>query len=143
MINFLLETTSNPTLLLLRIVAGIIILPYGLKKMGWLKGPGNNSFAKMIEMNVPRFIAYLITVAQTLGAIALIVGFLGRIAAGGNFIIMFGAMFYHIKDGWSMNWYGEKKGEGIEYFVMLLAILLAIIIEGSGPFSIDLILLKI
>lgn len=111
--------------------------------MGWLKGPGNNSFAKMIEMNVPRFIAYLITVAQTLGAIALIVGFLGRIAAGGNFIIMFGAMFYHIKDGWSMNWYGEKKGEGIEYFVMLLAILLAIIIEGSGPFSIDLILLKI
>jgi putative oxidoreductase len=142
MINVLLETNSNPTLLLLRLVAGIILLPYGLKKLGWLKGPGNNSFAKMIEIKVPLFIAYLITVAQTLGAIALMVGFLGRIAAGGNFIIMLGAMFYHIKDGWSMNWYGEKKGEGIEYFVMLLAILLAIIIEGSGPFSIDFLLLK-
>lgn len=142
MIHVLLETSPDPILLLLRIVAGVILLPYGLKKMGWLKGPGANAFGKMREIGVPLILAWLITIAQTLGAIALISGFLVRIAAAGNFIIMFGAMFYHIKDGWSMNWYGEKKGEGIEYFVMLLAILLAIIIEGGGSFSIDLLLLK-
>jgi len=36
-----------------------------------------------------------------------------------------------------MNWFGKKKGEGIEYFVMLLAMLLVIIVKGSGLFSVD------
>jgi len=36
-----------------------------------------------------------------------------------------------------MNWVGKKKGEGIEYFVLLLSILMVIIIKGSGPLSID------
>jgi putative oxidoreductase len=39
-----------------------------------------------------------------------------------------------------MNWTGEKKGEGIEYFVMLLSILFVIIIKGSGAVSVDLLL---
>jgi putative oxidoreductase len=37
-----------------------------------------------------------------------------------------------------MNWYEEKKGEGIEYFVMILAILLVSIVRGSGSLPIDL-----
>jgi putative oxidoreductase len=37
-----------------------------------------------------------------------------------------------------MNWVGGKKGEGIEYFVMLLALLLIVIVRGSGAMSIDL-----
>ncbi|PRD47721.1 DoxX family protein [Sphingobacterium haloxyli] len=142
MINTLLETSPNWVLLLMRVLAGAVLLPYGLKKIGWLKGPRANAFGKMREMGVLPILAWLITIAQTLGAIAMISGFLVRVAAAGNFIIMFGAMFYHIKDGWSMNWYGEKKGEGIEYFVMLLAILWVIILEGGGTFSIDLLLLN-
>ncbi len=37
-----------------------------------------------------------------------------------------------------MNWLGEKKGEGIEYHVMLLSLLLIVIVRGSGAMSIDL-----
>ncbi|WP_414655345.1 hypothetical protein [Flavobacterium sp. UBA7680] len=65
-------------------------------------------------------------------------GCLGRIAAGVNFIIFTGALFFHASDGWAMNWSGNKKGEGIEYFVMLLSILLIIVINGSGALSLDL-----
>jgi putative oxidoreductase len=36
-----------------------------------------------------------------------------------------------------MNWLGKKKGEGIEYFIMLLSILIVITIKGSGALSID------
>jgi putative oxidoreductase len=46
-------------------------------------------------------------------------------------------MIFHAKDGWTMNWLGKKKGEGVEYFVMLLSILLVIVLRGSGPLSID------
>ena len=55
----------------------------------------------------------------------------------GNFIIFTGALINHAPDGWTMNWKGNKKGEGIEYFVMLLSLLLVVIIRGSGPISID------
>lgn len=41
-----------------------------------------------------------------------------------------------------MNRHREQKGEGIEYFVMLLAILLVIIVRGSGSLSIDLFMIK-
>jgi putative oxidoreductase len=37
-----------------------------------------------------------------------------------------------------MNWFGKKNGEGIEYHVMLLALLLIVILKGSGAMSIDL-----
>jgi len=91
----------------------------------------------MAKKSIPQGIAWLIIIGQSFGSIALIFGFLGRIAAIGNFIIFAGALFVHSPDGWAMNWGGKKKGEGIEYFVMLLSILLVIAIEGSGSFSID------
>jgi putative oxidoreductase len=87
---------------------------------------------------IPRSIAWLIIVGQSFGSIALIAGFLGRIAAAGLFIIFAGALIVHLPDGWRMNWFGEKRGEGIEYHVMLLAMLLIVIVRGSGAMSIDL-----
>jgi putative oxidoreductase len=45
--------------------------------------------------------------------------FLRRIAAGRLFIILTGALIVHLPDGWTLNWFGSKKGEGIEYFVWL------------------------
>ena len=78
-----------------------------------------------------------IIIGQSIGSIALLPGFLGRIAAGANIIIFAGALIVHAPDGWAMNWLGKKKGEGVEYFVMLLSILLVIFIKGSGPLSID------
>jgi len=48
----------------------------------------------------------------------------------------------HASDGWAMNWLGKKKGEGIEYFVMLLSILIVIFIKGNGALSIDLCLVS-
>jgi len=65
---------------------------------------------------------------------------MGRVAAGGLFIIMTGAMITHLPQGWFMNWFGKKDGEGIEYFIMLLTMLVVVVIRGSGAMSADLIL---
>ncbi|GAA0882811.1 DoxX family protein [Sphingobacterium siyangense subsp. cladoniae] len=132
----LIHTEPNISLLILRIVAGFIILPYGLKKIGWKNSPGK-SFEDTIGMGVSYIIVFLVTVAQTLGAISLLFGFLVRISAIGNFIVMSGALVVHFKDGWSMNWYGKKDGEGIEYFVLILCILFVLMLDGGGLFSLD------
>jgi putative oxidoreductase len=104
-------------------------------------GPGIDGTLKDLDSRrIPRSIAWLVIVGQSFGSVALVAGFLGRIAAGGLFIIFMGALIVHLPDGWAMNWFGEKKEEGIgiEYHVMLLSLLLIVIVRGSGAMSIDL-----
>lgn len=145
MIEKLLQTDTDYVCTFLRIVAGIIIFPYGMQKLlGWFGGVGiKGTLEQMTVRKIPKFIAWLVIIGQSLGSIALIFGFLGRIAAGGLFIVFTGALIAHLPDGWSMNWFGTKNGEGIEYHVLLLSLLLIIIVKGSGGMSIDSWLLRI
>jgi putative oxidoreductase len=64
--------------------------------------------------------------------------FFGRIAAGGLFIIFTGALIVHLPEGWTLNWFGSKKGEGIQYFLLLLSLLLVSVVKGSGALTMDL-----
>jgi putative oxidoreductase len=76
--------------------------------------------------------------AEFLGSIGLILGFLSRIAAFGiavNFVVA--VLLIHVHNGFFMNWSGQQKGEGFEFFILGLAIALAIMIRGSGAWSID------
>src|ERR1700674_5403567 len=140
-----LQTDSDYVYTFLRIIAGIIVFPYGMQKLfGWSGAPGfgapgiKASLEQITARNIPKFIAWLIIIGQSFGSIALMSGFLGRIAAGGLFIIFTGALIVHLPDGWTLNWFGTKKGEGIEYFVLLLSLLLVIVLKGSGALSVDL-----
>jgi putative oxidoreductase len=139
MIEKLLHTDPDYAWTFLRIIAGLIIFPYGMQKLfPWFGGWGIKKTLRQLTLKkIPTFIAWLIIIGQSFGSIALVAGFLGRIAAGGLFIIFTGALIVHLPDGWAMNWFGEKKGEGIEYFVMLLSLLLIVIVRGSGAMSID------
>jgi putative oxidoreductase len=112
---------------------------YGMQKLfGWFGAPGiKGSLEQLTARSIPKFIAWLIIIGQSFGSIALMSGFLGRIAAGGLFTIFTGALIVHLPDGWTLNWFGAKKGEGIEYFVLLLSLLLVIVLKGSGALSMD------
>ena len=143
MIDALLTTKNEYVYTFLRIIAGIIIFPYGMQKLfGWFDDFGGGvgykeSLASFAEKRIPKAIAWMVILGQSLGSILLIIGFAGRLAATANFIIYTGAIFHHASAGWTMNWNGIKKGEGIEYFIMLLSMLLIIILKGSGSMSID------
>jgi putative oxidoreductase len=67
-----------------------------------------------------------------------LLGFLGRIAAFGvavDFTVV--ALMVHIHNGFFMNWGGQQKGEGVEFFILAVGIAIAILIRGSGAWSID------
>lgn len=144
MIDEVIQTTNDYTLLFLRVVAGVIIFPYGMQKLlGWFDDLGggvgiHQSLLRIRQKGIPVFFGWLIIVGQSFGSIGLILGCMGKIAALGNFIIFTGALITHVPEGWTMNWLGRKKGEGIEYFVLLLSVLLIVIIRGSGAWSVDL-----
>jgi len=43
----------------------------------------------------------------------------------------------HWQNGFFMNWFGNQKGEGYEYHILVVAIALALMIKGGGKWSID------
>ena len=94
MIKTLLQTDSDYVYTFLRIIAGIIAFPDGMQKLfGCFSAPGiKGSLEQLTARNIPKFIAWLIIIGQSFGSIALMIGFLGRIAAGGLFIIFTGAL---------------------------------------------------
>ena len=49
---------------------------------------------------------------------------------------------FHLPNGFFMNWSGRQPGEGIEYHLLVLAIVIALLIKGSGALSRDRVLMR-
>ena len=144
LIKLILRTDVDYLFTALRLIAGIVIWPYGMQKLfGWFGGVGiKGTLEQMTVKRIPGFVAWLVIIGQSFGSMALVLGFFGRLAAAGLFIIFTGALVVHLPNGWTMNWFGEKKGEGNEYHILLLTLLFAVIVKGSGALSIDLWLIQ-
>jgi putative oxidoreductase len=92
---------------------------------------------------MPVILAFLIIMGESLGSLALVLGFFGRFMAFGIFMIMMGAIFMvHLSNGFFMNWFGSQKGEGIEYHLLAIGLTLIVMAKGSGKFSLDRVLHK-
>ncbi len=141
MFRKLMNTTDDPVITILRLVLGVVFFAHGTQKaLGWFGGygfSGTMGFFTQV-MHIPAPLAFLAICAEFLGGIGLILGLLGRVAAFGiacNMLVS--VAMVHWRFGFFANWSGNQKGEGIEYHLLALAIALAIMIKGSGVFSID------
>jgi len=133
---------TNPDIVpaIIRVVAGVLFFYHGAQKMlGWWGGPGFSAMMRAFEsQGIPAVFAFLAIAAEFFGGIALIVGFLSRIAAFGITVNMIVAiMTVNLQNGLSMNWSGQQKGEGFEYHLLVLAITISIMLVGAGAFSVD------
>lgn len=141
MFRKLLSTTADSALALLRLLTGIVFFAHGAQKMlGWFGGYGFHGTMGFFiqEMHVPAVLAFLAICAEFFGGLGLIVGFLTRIAAFGIFCNMVVAVsLIHHHYGLFMNWNGDQKGEGFEYHLLAVAILLVLMVKGAGAYSVD------
>jgi putative oxidoreductase len=141
MLLHILATNSNWALTFARIVLGIIFFAHGAQKVfGWFGGPGlRQTLRTMTEhLGLPTIMALAAVAAEFLGGVALILGFLGRISALSIVVSMLAAIFMvHGKYGLFMNWFGDRKGHGIEYHLLAIALAIVIIAQGVGAFSLD------
>jgi|SRR5579884_742498 len=137
----LFSTTNTLALTILRLGLGVVFLAHGAQKMlGWFGGAGFSGTMHMFEqyMGVPAPFAFLAILAEFLGGLGLILGLLARVAAFGILCNMLVAIFkVHLKFGFFANWAGTQKGEGIEFHLVAIAGLLAILIAGAGALSAD------
>ncbi|MCA1817948.1 MAG: DoxX family protein [Acidobacteria bacterium] len=134
-----LETTIRDrsavdwALLAARVIVGIVFVAHGAQILfGAFGGPGLSAFVRMLGP-----IGYLVAVGEFFGGLGLVFGFLSRFSAASLILIMLGAVAtVHCKIGFFMNWTGKQAGEGFEYHLLAIGILLPVLIAGPGRFAV-------
>lgn len=139
--QFLATDQQSWSLLIVRLALGAALLPHGMQKaLGLFGGYGFSGTVGFFEsMGMPVIIGALVILAEFAGSIGVLLGLGTRFMAFSILLTMSGAMILggHIQNGFFMNWFGNQKGEGIEYFILMLGIALAVTIGGSGKLSFD------
>jgi putative oxidoreductase len=136
-----LRTDDSNAALVLRLTLGVVMFPHGAQKLlGWWGGPGLQGTFTMFEQafGIPPWLTALTISVEFLGALALILGVLGRVAALGIGVNMLvAAVVAHRNNGFFMDWANQKGVEGFEFHILAVGAATAIVLLGSGCCSID------
>jgi putative oxidoreductase len=139
-------TPKDVTGLVLRLGLAVAMFPHGAQKaLGWFGGYGMSGTLNAFTtyMHIPWLLALAVIAAEFLGAIALAFGFFTRLSAlaiGATMAVA--AAMVHLPHGFFMNWTGQQKGEGIEYFILAVAISVGLVLHGAGKWSVDSLIAK-
>ena len=141
MFKKLVHTNNDVAIMVIRIMLGLVFFPHGMQKLTTMFGgfgfTGTMGFFTA-KLGIPAVFAFLAIMAEGIGWLGLVTGYLTRIAAFGIGVNMVVAIYLlHWQNGFFMNWYGNQKGEGFEYHLLVIAMVIALIIKGGGALSID------
>ena len=141
MMQLIFRTNNDLTGVIIRLTIGLILFPHGAQKMlGLFGGPGFSGEMDFLTgtAHLSWLIAFLVIVIEFVGSLSFIVGFASRVWAVLTIILMLGIIVSsHLDNGFFMNWFGNQKGEGFEYHLLVIGLRLASLFAGSGKFSVD------
>ncbi len=136
----LVATGDSLAPLFLRLALGVTMFPHGAQKLlGWFGGFGFNGSMGYFTgtVGLPWIVGLLVILGEFFGALMLIAGVGTRFAAASLALIMAGAAWQCRVNGFFMNWFGNQKGEGLEFFFLAIGIALALTVLGGGKWSVD------
>ncbi|WP_019028672.1 DoxX family protein [Colwellia piezophila] len=130
------KTEQSLSALPLRLIAGIVFAAHGAQKLfAWFGGyglEGTGQWMESIGLAPGYLMALMAGSAEFFGGLFLIAGFLTRPTSFVLAITMIVAIFtVHIDNGLFMS------NNGYEFGLSLIAITLALFIQGGGKYSID------
>ncbi|HZP02966.1 MAG TPA: DoxX family protein [Terriglobia bacterium] len=128
--------------LFLRLSLGLVFLAHGAQKLlGWFGGSGWNGTMQYFTqtLHIPTVFAALVIVLEFFGGAALLAGAFTRWTAlllGIEMVVA--ALKVHLANGFFMNWANTPNaGHGIEFNVILVGALAALLVMGGGRLSLD------
>ncbi len=137
----LTQTQHDYTLTIARWVLALIFFGHGTQKaFGWFGGMGFDGSLAFFQdtMSIPPALTVFVMFTELAAATGMLLGFLTRIAALGLLSIMLVAPFAnHLYPSFFMNWSGTRGGEGYEYHLLAIALLLILLVRGGGAVSTD------
>lgn len=141
MIKATMRTGNSPSLLIIRLTLGGVMFAHGAQKVfGWFGGHGFihtiNLFTNQLQFYI--WVPILVMAVELLGSILLVLGLFTRLSALAiGSVITVCAYMNHLPNGFFMNWFGQQKGEGYEYHLLVIGISLALVVSGGGFLSVD------
>jgi putative oxidoreductase len=121
---------NNVGILVLRLALATIFIVHGLHKWSmWGMEPSAELHASMLT------ILKILSIAEPLAAIALIIGYLTPVATIGLIVDMLGAI--NVKMNIAHTPFMDMPGPGWEFEFMILAALICLLLSGPGKISIE------
>ncbi len=146
LVQKLLTTNPNIGFSIARLTLGLVIFPHGAQKLlGLFGGYGFSATMESFttQMGLPSIIAFSVIMIEFLGSISLILGIFSRIWALSLACMFLGIIFTtQLEHGFFMNWFGNQAGEGYEYSLLIIGLALTVVVNGSGKWSMDTLILK-
>jgi putative oxidoreductase len=112
-------------ILVMRVVLGGILLAHGYAK---LFGGMEKFTSPVIALGLPRWTAPVAAWAEFLAGVLLVIGLFSRLAAFVGLVHMLVGIWAHRKEGFFYGW---------DFPLALVAMSLALLFFGAGPWSID------
>ncbi len=144
--NKIFSTNNDLVGLIIRLTLGLIVFPHGAQKMlGLFGGYGFTGTMNFFTgtVHLPWIIGFLVIIIEFVGTLSIIAGFASRIWAAVMIPLFIGIIITtHLENGFFMNWFGNQKGEGYEFDLLVIGLALATFISGSGKYSVDRLLLR-
>jgi putative oxidoreductase len=114
----------------LRVSLGVMFLAHALVlKLGAFGLDGTTQF--FVSIGLPAWTAPATILAETLGGLALVVGFWTRLAAVATIPVLLGALWAHAGNGWVFN----APNGGWEYPLFLVVIAGVVALLGDGAYA--------
>lgn len=139
--NRLFETENSWSPTVIRVILGTVVFAHGAQKLlGWFGGYGFEGTMRYFTETVglPWMVGFVVILLESIGALLLIAGVTTRLIALALTALGIGILFsIHLPFGFFMNWFGNQSGEGIEFFLLWLAMSISIVISGGGAYSMD------
>lgn len=139
--HLIFQTNNTWTGTLLRWTIGIVFIPHGLQKtLGLFGGMGWSKTMELFteSLHLPYGVACTVILVEFLGSISLLLGWGTRFWALSFIGLLTGIMFTsHLDNGFFMNWFGTQKGEGCQFDILAIGIVVTLLIEGGGKLSVD------
>ena len=136
----LTDTDDNLASIFLRVSFSIMMIPHGAGKLfGAFGGFGfEKTMAIFMEhFHIPWILGLAAFLIEFFSAIAILVGYQTRINALLLASVMTVAGYFHLEYGFYMNWFGKKAGEGFEFHILAIGMMLALAMIGGGKYSLD------
>jgi putative oxidoreductase len=133
-------TSHDIVALVLRITIAIVLFAHGAQKLlGWWNGFGYEASMQYFTrtVNLPAFVGWLTIMIEFFGPLFLLAGLATRFFSFAIAIVMLGVIIKVQHQFFYMNWFGNQPGEGMEFFLLMIGLCVALIANGAGRLSID------
>lgn len=143
--TWIFKTTDSTAPLFLRLFTAIVLFPHGAQKLlGWFGGFGFEGSMNYFTgtVGLPWVVGFAVIIIESFGSLFLLLGFATRFWSLTIAGVMTGVILTNFTNYFFMNWFGNQKTEGMEFFLLAIGMSLSLVVSGAGRFSIDALIIK-